>query len=444
METESVEKTGTCGLTEEQAAAVSFGDKALREVGQAALAGYAGTGKTYTVGHIVSQAVARGDRVLVVAPTHKALAQVIPRLPDGVEAMTLSKALGLRVVDVDDGSQGTAQAAPSVLSQFDLVIVDEASMVSDEHYTLVQRARLGARVLWVGDPAQLPPVGETESPVWARVERQVRLTSVIRQDAASGTLALSMRIRQRIERGERVTLDDVKEYAAGADDMEVTQGGTVAVAQTVVSALRAGCDALGIAWTNAAVDAVNRQVRAMRRGGDLRPYVPGDRVIFGRPYARKTDEEGRVMVPSSTVGTVMHVGDAERDHRGVDAVAVAVRLAEGGTIHVQAPIDQPALRMAIEQARRSQAYYYGRRHRSDQERRAFAAWREKHLALRDHYADLRDIYASTAHKAQGSTVDAAVIHWDDCDRNPSDAEFNRLMYVACTRPSAFLVVVHGA
>jgi exodeoxyribonuclease-5 len=302
----------------------------------------------------------------------------------------------------------------------------------------MQALRGNAKVLWVGDQAQLPPVGEAESPVWARVVHQARLTEVIRQGRDSGVLALSMRIRDRLERGQRITWADVAEMADDAEDMATIRGGTSTVASAVVSAMRAGCDAIGVAWTNAAVTAINRQARAMLRQGDQRPYVPGDRVVFGRPY-EWTDGDGTARrTNSATVGTIVSVSDAETDHRGVVACTVCVDV-DGTRIHVQAPMDKDAHLAVVDGWKRRQAYYYGRGARGKDE---FTHARNMHYAMRDHYADLRDIYASTAHKAQGSTVDVAVIHWDDCARNPDAAEAARLLYVAVTRPRSYLVFVH--
>jgi exodeoxyribonuclease V len=446
---EIVTETSSCGLTDDQRRAVSFVTTALTEHGQAVLGGYAGTGKTYTVGHIVSDARSRGLSVLVVAPTHKALAQVRARLPGGVETATAHRALGLRVVDSDDGTQGATPTQDAMLPFYDLVVVDEASMISSAIYEGIQRERGNARVLWVGDPAQLPPVGETESPVFARVAAQVRLTEVVRQAQDSGILALSLRIRQRIERGERVTIDDVREHEGA--DLQVMQGGTAAVATLTAGAMRAGCVPLAIAWTNAAVESLTQQIRAQRRGGDTRPYVPGDRVTFGRPYRiTYLDGEGEeryFFIHTSTCATVLYVSPPQRDHRRVDCVSLCLLLDESGErIDVTAPLDRLALATAVETARRNQGHYNSRRRRAGgttEDERAFRLWRSMHYSLRDSYADLRDMYASTAHKAQGSTVDAAVIHWDDCSKNPDAAEAARLLYVAITRASRFLVVVHS-
>lgn len=56
-------------------------------------------------------------------------------------------------------------------------------------------------------------------------------------------------------------------------------------------------------------------------------------------------------------------------------------------------------------------------------------------------APLRHSYASTVHKSQGSTYDAALVDYSDISKARDMRA--RLMYVAASRPSEYLVFAHG-
>lgn len=73
-----------------------------------------------------------------------------------------------------------------------LVIVDEASMVGER--MLKDFEALGARVLFVGDDGQLPPV--KEGSWFTRAEHDARLTTVVRQALDSPIIRLSVQIRE--------------------------------------------------------------------------------------------------------------------------------------------------------------------------------------------------------------------------------------------------------
>ena len=127
------------------------------------LAGGPGTGKTTTVARVLALLHRPGLRVALAAPTGKAAARLQESvreqarglgLPDDLPAMTLHRLLGWR----PDSSTRFRHDAGNRLP-YDLVVVDESSMVS---LTLMARLldalRADARLLLVGDPDQLTSV----------------------------------------------------------------------------------------------------------------------------------------------------------------------------------------------------------------------------------------------------------------------------------------------
>ncbi len=191
------------------------------------LTGYAGTGKTWLIGQLTAYLSMAGVPSVLLAPTGRASrvlsnktqrpASTIHRAIYHFDTFTIEKQSDLMVyifsLRENEDSLGT------------VYIVDEASMVSDrfsqgEHLRfgsgrllsdLIAHVRPGAdtgrRIIFVGDPAQLPPVGSTASPALDPVFLQsefslnvaaTALTQVVRQAHDSGILVAATVLRERI------------------------------------------------------------------------------------------------------------------------------------------------------------------------------------------------------------------------------------------------------
>lgn len=169
------------------------------------LTGYAGTGKTSLVGALVKTLDKLKQKVVLLAPTGRA-AKVLAHTA-GHAAYTIHKKIYRQRSfsnEMDNFALGNN------LHQHTLFLVDEASMIANEGMggsgfgsgrlldDLVQyvRSGQGCRLLLTGDTAQLPPVGEEESPALSadRLEgyglqvHAVCLTQVVRQLDDSGIL----------------------------------------------------------------------------------------------------------------------------------------------------------------------------------------------------------------------------------------------------------------
>ena len=150
------------------------------------LAGYAGTGKTTIVKKILDKY--RGG-VVVSAPTHKAK-KVVMRTTKR-DGQTLSALLGLRPdVDLDNFNPNDPkfnQIAIPKINDFNFVLIDESSMINHDLYEKILELIVDTttKVLFMGDPAQIPPVGEKESVVFFQEQGDKifhQLTKIERQD----------------------------------------------------------------------------------------------------------------------------------------------------------------------------------------------------------------------------------------------------------------------
>lgn len=163
------------GLSESQAAAVRL----LCESGVAILAGGPGTGKTFCVTRFVSNLVKNGfKRIRIATPTGKAakradelLQAALPGAP--ITCSTVHRLLG-PTPNTDNPLGASKEEAKigrgrepfsfthngSNPIEVDLVVVDETSML-DVHMAanMLDAISPGTRVVFVGDPNQLPSVG---------------------------------------------------------------------------------------------------------------------------------------------------------------------------------------------------------------------------------------------------------------------------------------------
>ena len=164
------------------------------------LAGYAGTGKTTIIENIIRYAADYNLSMAVWAPTHKAKLNILDRLPRQVHNLagfgTIHHGLygepdihGNWKVDPDNPPAGLGS----------IILIDESSMVSDKMYNDIQKYAIdnGAKVIFLGDGFQLPPVGNSRGnrdfTVFSKSDYE--MTEVLRQALENPTLALATAIR---------------------------------------------------------------------------------------------------------------------------------------------------------------------------------------------------------------------------------------------------------
>lgn len=204
------------------------------------LRGSAGTGKTTLAGAIVRTMKNMHQKVVLLAPTGRA-AKVFS-VYSGHPASTIHRRIyRQRKLDGDGGVFTLNYNA----MQDTLFIVDEASMVTasmgdssmfggvgcllDDLIRFVYEGR-NCRLLLIGDKAQLPPVGESESPalVGAVIEScgltvyECDLDEVLRQSNDSGILYNATAIRRMIDRDELTLLPKIR--FCGFADIHIVPG----------------------------------------------------------------------------------------------------------------------------------------------------------------------------------------------------------------------------
>ncbi len=170
----------------------------LKGVSTFVLSGYAGSGKTFLSIKFLQLVESLNLCWTVAAPTHKAVGVIREAMnTENLKPIwypsTIHRLLRLRIKRKGDLElcESTDQTQTS-LEQLDLVLIDESSMIDSSLLEIILSCAqpYKTRLVFVGDPAQLPPIGENKSPVFS-IKKSINqeLVEVIRHQGAVLNLA---------------------------------------------------------------------------------------------------------------------------------------------------------------------------------------------------------------------------------------------------------------
>lgn len=244
------------------------------------LRGSAGTGKTSLAGAMVRAMRELRQKMVLLAPTGRA-AKVFSINSDA-PAYTIHR----RIYRQKSAGDLSHFSLNDNLHSDTLFIVDEASMVANQGYSdtsfgsglllddLVQFVYNGrnCRMMLIGDKAQLPPVGEEESPAligdymqgYGLSVYECDLDEVLRQSSESGILWNATMIRGMITHDEMTRLPKIR--LIGFSDIKMVPGGEL-IEQLASSHSYAGLDeTMVITRSNKRANIYNNGIRAMVLG----------------------------------------------------------------------------------------------------------------------------------------------------------------------------------
>ncbi|HIK46916.1 MAG TPA: AAA family ATPase [Leptolyngbyaceae cyanobacterium M65_K2018_010] len=394
------------------------------------LTGYAGTGKTTLLQIFIQALRDRGDQrtIVLTAFSNKAtkvLASMAAQWRLEVDTMTCCKLLGLRpVINEEDGKQ-VFQPDRKQGSQFDryrLVIVDECSMVNGELWGLLVNAVSNlyhqTQILFVGDPAQLPPVNEPESACFTQIHHRAELTEVVRYGGAIGVIAEDIRRNLDRDGWPRFRHDTNPDKTEGCFVLPRPAWETLLIRAFTSPAYQQNPDQVrALAYTNRRVAQLNQTIRKAIYGPNAQRFVLGERLIAINPCL---DDETLVL-PTSAECEVLQVA---RGREGEWPIWILEVETEEG--------DFKTLRVLHEAG---QGEFNARLSFLAQEKRWMEFWDFKQ---RFHHVDYA--YSLTIHKSQGSTFQDVFVDVPSMRVNPNVVERNQLCYVAFTRAANRLFI----
>lgn len=395
------------------------------------LTGYAGTGKTTLLQALIKRLRDGGDRRPIVLSAHsnkatKVLSAMADRWDLDVDCMTCCKLLGLRPeIDITTGKQifKADRDGENKFNRYRLVIVDEASMISEDMWLLLTEAvselHKQTQLLFVGDIAQLPPIGEIESKVFSQIYDRSDLTDVVRYTGAIGVLAES--IRNQLNRQKLPIIQTEANHTQTEGVFAVDRKGWESLLLKAFQSPSYQKDAdfvRVLAYTNKRVNALNSKIRATIYGDVAPRFVEGERLIANAPCM----ENDYIVLQNSAECEVLNAVEGQQGNWCVWFLNVLTDDDYNRTLTV---------------LHETSTFEYQRRLQLLAEEKR---WRE-YWELKTLFHDVRYAYSLTIHKAQGSTFENVFVDMRDLLINRKTYERNQLFYVAITRSAKRLFVL---
>lgn len=406
--------------------------------------GEGGTGKTFSTAEFLSILMEGGLNVLMTAPTNKAVKQMHKSVKaygmdmSRIGFMTIHSAMGMGMMPSEE-RKNVSRVRESCLSDYDILVIDEGSMLNEFmlfNYLLPEIESLGLFTLIMGDHMQLPPVLEKESKAFSLFD-SYELTQAERQvnnedGTSNGILIAARQLRTAIENKQPY------EFVMPAHNIKAMRDRDFIKAilhhfnrDTDLDEVRV------LAWTNRAVDSMNRAIRehVYGKGADL--FEVGERVTTGAPMVKagevilSTDEE---CIVAATKESTMFDEDSGETWRTI-LVTLNPIFADSAQefAHVLHPDEQERYADYVKSIvnRANEAKKNGGNFNYH--------WRKFHK-FKELFADLRYCWCMTVHRAQGSTYARVFLDVKDILGNNIRSERQRLIYVGMSRPRCELII----
>lgn len=439
------------------------------------LKGYAGSGKTTILKGLVKYLSAISKDFALLAPTGRA-AKVI-REKTGQEAVTIHKGIYCfdELLEVNEGDSFFYSYAlrNSIDVAGKVFIVDEASMVSNAksegeffrfgsgfllndliQYTRVKEPNVHSKIIFVGDPCQLAPVGDTSSKAFEadyfreKFEltcQEAELKEVLRQDGESGILLAATKIRKSISAGYfndfNLKANNRDVFNLPGDDFLTTWEGVNSTKIIIASKNKTCLD-------------INLRIRERKFGRRMLPPQKGEIVIIGANNYRTGVFNGEFAVVNSSDETIIQRTIYLKGKKPVNLVWRDVELVF--------PDGENSNKLV--KGKMLENFLFGDNYLTPEETQAlYVDFTQRHPGLKSQTPEFKDAimkdeyfnclrlkygYAVTCHKAQGGEWDQVFSIWDhenadnfnyltDKQRKAgkTNKNFYRWAYTAVTRSS---------
>ena len=432
------------------------------------LRGYAGTGKTTSVAALVKALPKFRLRAALLAPTGRA-AKVMSSY-SGRSALTIHKRIYRKKSAVS--TDMNFQLAPN-LAEHTVFIIDEASMIADEWNSQTGSSFLNdlmsyvynqknCAVIFVGDTAQLPPVGSMESPAlnaayvggtFHKKVIEVELREVVRQEKTSGILANATMLREMIHQYENEEPEEMEDelpipkfYTSGYKDifrmtgLKLVEGLEYAYGKFDME------NTLVVCRSNKSANVYNQQIRAriLYREEEL---TGGDQIMVVRNnYFWLPDNEATSFIANGDMARITRVRNQEERYgfRFSEVQLEFLDYPDAGGITCKVMLDtltSETPNLSYEDSRKLfEEISLDYAHITNKKERLLAIKEDPYYnALQIKFA-----YAVTCHKAQGGQWDAVFVDQGYLTEEMIDLDFLRWLYTAITRAKRQLFLVNFA
>ena len=424
------------------------------------LRGSAGTGKTTLAGAIVRTMVSLKQKVVLLAPTGRA-AKVFG-LQAGCQAFTIHRKIYRQKTF---SGENTAFNLNDNLHQDTLFVVDEASMISNNGYSdlsfgsgcllddLIHYIYSGrnCRMMLIGDRAQLPPVGDDESPalcdemlegygltVWS-----ADLNEVLRQSRQSGILYNATVIRSMITHEDLTQLPKIR--FSGFTDIKMVPGAEL-VDQLSTSYAQVGEDeTMVVTRSNKRANIYNQGIRNMILDRE-EVLESGDMlmVVKNNYYWTKDDKQSPMAFIANGDRAVVYRVRNTREFYGFHFADVWLRFPDYDDYEMKATLCLDSLTSEAPALTREQQERLFNGVLEDYADIPLKADRMKRLREDPYYNSLqvKYAYAATCHKAQGGGWQHVYIDQGYMTDDMLTPDYIHWLYTAFTRATDQLFLVN--
>ena len=395
---------------DQQAAYAELITLVTTDVSELVIVCFAGTGKTTLVKTFLDEwkqivALSNGafkDREIVLTATTNKAADALS-YATGRKATTIHSYLGLRVENIGYNKTRIVDMDKHIESD-SIIVIDEASFIDDDLLAHIEEKTKRCKVIYIGDPCQLKPVGSNSTPVFSSGKREVHLRQIVRQSDTSPIQQLSRALRDHVE-GHPIP-------KAGVDGKSIMHLPQDEFERYLINACRIGVgnSVRALTWTNQQAIYYNNLVAQALSGAD--DFKVGDTVVVNKQAAYN----GTYKLNTDSTVKIAELGEWEIDRNGVTSRKVVTNTG----ITIRHAKDKRDLVPLIKQAYADSNYTLVHE-------------------LENLYVDLRLLYASTVNKSQGSTYETVFIDLNNIGKCRDIDQVRRMLYVAVSRASTRVV-----
>lgn len=447
------------------------------------LKGFAGVGKSFLIKRLIEY-IAQTDHeksIAIGAPTNKAVRVLYMDSPSNIDSLnayvledifdaksrlvysTIHKLLGMKEEITATGEQlfKADNYNNSNLNQYNVLIVDEVSMLDDNLCNEIMKFSDKIRIIFTGDPKQVPPINSLDCIPFSKTSQynfnRVELTEIMRQKNDNPIIKLSFEIRNNIDKQYPVP---VLQTELNTEDHGVIFLNSLTDKPLVKPLLEKYFKTEEfikdsnymkvIAWRNKTVSYINNTVREILYGINPDTYVVGEKLIVRKPIfdkviqstKRKTYVNWRVLFTTSEELEVLNVTIVNKsmieDKYRSDLIFYKLEVGcdnpmkDGYSTHFIYVIHEDSFKdynQLLELAKKNAMYT-----------RIPTNW-IYYFNIQKWSANVTYNYAITAHLSQGSSYNNVLVIEDDLDMNRNVVERNRIKYTAFTRSKEKLYIL---
>lgn len=422
--------------------------------------GYAGTGKTTSVGALVKTLPHFGWKSVLMAPTGRA-AKVLSAF-SGKTAFTIHR----KIYQVKRGRSGEMKLMRSKnLHSNTIFIVDEASMISDlvglSGNSVYNQTSLlddlveyvynekNCKLIFIGDTAQLPPVGMDLSPAldpaalkaaYGMNLKGVELKSVLRQSEGSGILHNATKLRINLAKGLHEVKFDLNSFC----DIEAITGAELEDKLQECYSRYGEEQTLIISRSNKRANIFNQQIRARIKFQESEVSTGDYLMIVKNNYFWLEGESEAGFIANGDIAEIESVKNTEEIYgfRFADVNLRLVNYDKQPTLDVKILLDSIMSEYpSLSPEENQQLFDKVMEDYIDipDRRKKF-----KELKKNPYFNALQVKFANavTCHKAQGGQWSAVFVDQGYLSQEMLDVEFSRWLYTALTRATEKLYLVN--